>query len=262
MSNDSKQKYKKDVIRFALFLGELMLSNGAETYLVEDTIIRICKSRGFNHINVFTSPTTIIISDDRFDGLTFMKIIKNRGINLQKVSLLNNFSREFVVNTNLSIDESLEILKDINSSQTYPPIVVSISTGIGSAFFAGLLGGNDIVSFIFTFITSIFAVVIYKQMMKLSSIPAFSSLLASTFIAIVGVLLTEFTILETPKMLIVGSIMPLLPGVAFIKGIRDLISGDLISGVSRAFDATITAISIASGVGIILDAWIRLGGGF
>ena len=45
-------------------------------------------------------------------------------------------------------------------------------------------------------------------------------------------------------MLIVGSIMPLLPGVSFIKGIRDLISGDLISGVDHDFEADITAIAI------------------
>jgi len=63
-------------------------------------------------------------------------------------------------------------------------------------------------------------------------------------------------------MLIVGSIMPLLPGVSFIKGIRDLISGDLMSGVARAFDAGMTALSIACGVGLILDTWLRLGGAF
>ena len=53
-----------------------MLVNGAETYRVDDTILRICKSRGFNHINVFTSPTVIIISDSRFDGYSFMASIK------------------------------------------------------------------------------------------------------------------------------------------------------------------------------------------
>ena len=130
------------------------------------------------------------------------------------------------------------------------------------AFFAGLLGGNNLATFLCTFITSIFAVIFYNKIMKLSSIPAFSSLLASTFIAMVGVLLSHIGILDTPRMLIVGSIMPLLPGVSFIKGIRDLISGDLISGVARAFDAGMTAIAIACGVGLILDLWVRLGGVF
>ncbi|MDY2735580.1 threonine/serine exporter family protein, partial [Intestinibacter sp.] len=67
-------------------------------------------------------------------------------------------------------------------------------------------------------------------------------------------------ILNDPKMLIVGSIMPLLPGVAFVKGLRDLISGDLVSGVSRVFEAFLIAAAIAIGVGSVLDFWIRFGG--
>ena len=247
MNSEYNTDYKKDILRLAIFIGELMLSNGAETYRVEDSILRICKSRGFNHINVFTSPTVIIISDDRFDGLTFMKTIKSRSIDLNKISLLN---------------DAMAKLKDIIQSSSYSSKLIYFCTGIGSAFFAGLLGGNNLATFLCTFITSIFAVILYNKIMKLSSIPAFSSLLASTFIAIVGVLLSHIGILDTPRMLIVGSIMPLLPGVSFIKGIRDLISGDLISGVARAFDAGMTAIAIACGVGLILDLWVRLGGVF
>ncbi|MGL5311920.1 MAG: threonine/serine exporter family protein [Peptostreptococcaceae bacterium] len=262
MNNEYNQDYKKDVLRLALFLGELMLANGAETYRVEDSVLRICRSRGFYHISVFTSPTVIIISDERFDGLSFMKTIKSRSINLSKISTLNNFSREFVNNSDLPIEEAIEQLRTLGNSSNYPAYVVNIATGLGSAFFACLLGGNNIVNFIFTFITSILAVIFYNKMMRLSSIPAFSSLSASFFIALAGVFFTQIGVLDTPRMLIVGSIMPLLPGVSFIKGIRDLISGDLISGVARAFDAGMTAVSIACGVGFVLDLWIRLGGLF
>ena len=182
MNNEFNQDYKKDVLRLALFLGELMLANGAETYRVEDSVIRICKSRGFNHINVFTSPTVIIISDDRFDGLSFMKTIKSRSINLNALSLLNNFSREFVSNPNLCVDTAIKELRALNEndSSKYPSYILNIATGLGSAFFACLLGGNNIVNFIFTFITSIFAVIFYNNMMKLSSISAFSSLSSSS----------------------------------------------------------------------------------
>lgn len=257
MSQEYNQNYKKDVLRLSLFIGELMLANGAETYRVEDSIIRICSSRGFKHINVFTSPTVIIISDERFDGLSFMKTIKSRSINLQKISLLNNFSREFVNNTDLTIDDAMNQLKDIVNINPYPQWIVYACTGMASASFACLLGGTHFVDFVFTFITAILSVVIFNKIMKLSAIPAFSSLVASFIIAVSGVLLTEIGILVNPKMLIVGSIMPLLPGVSFIKGIRDLISGDLLSGIARAFDAGMTAIAIASGVGFVLDIWFR-----
>ena len=222
MENKISHDHKKNVLRFALFIGELMLINGAETYRVEDTILRICKSRNYNHINVFISPTAIIISDYRFDGFTFMKTIKSRSIDLNKISLLNNLSRKYVSTPQLNINEAMIELKKINQIKSYSPFAINLCTGFSSAFFAILLEGDNLPTFISTF--------------------------------------TQLNILPTPAMLVVGSIMPLLPGVSFIKGIRDLIAGDLISGVARAFDASVTAISIACGVGIILDIWFRLGG--
>lgn len=260
MENEFNENYKKSLLRLALFIGELMLTNGAETFRVEDTILRICNSRGFNHINVFASPTVIIIADYRFDGYSFMKTIKARSIDLNKISLLNSFSRKFVANKDINLTDAMKELKSLSLITCYSPLVTYLSTGIGSAFFACLLGGNNIPNFFSTFITSILAVILYKKIMKFSSISAFSSLATSTFIALVGLILTQLNIIGSPTTLIVGSIMPLLPGVSFIKGIRDLISGDLISGVARSFDACVTAVSIAGGVGIILNIWISLGG--
>ena len=260
MNIELNSNYKKGILRVALFLGELMLENGAETYRVEDTVLRICKSRGFNHINCFTSPTVIIISDNRFDGFTFMKTIKSRSIDLDKISQLNDFSRKFVSDTNIDMKNAMKELKLISNSTSYSDITKYISTGIGSAFFAGLVEGNNIPTFIGTFITSILAVKIYNKIIKVSTISAFASLIAAIFIAAIGVVLTQLNIINTPTMLVVGSIMPLLPGVSFIKGLRDLISGDLISGVARAFDAGVTAVSIACGVALVLNIWLRLGG--
>lgn len=260
MEHEFNETYKKSILRLALFLGEQMLINGAETFRVEDTILRLCTSRGFNHINVFASPTVIIIADYRFDGYSFMKTIKARSIDLNKISLLNNFSRNFVTNTDIPLNDAFKELKAISAITCYSPVLTYLSTGLGSAFFACLLGGNNIPNFLSTIVTSILAVILYKKIMKLSSISAFSSLTASIVIALIGLTLTQLNVITSPTTLIVGSIMPLLPGVSFIKGIRDLISGDLISGVARAFDACVTAVSIAAGVGIILNIWISLGG--
>lgn len=260
MTIDLDLSNKKDVLGLALFIGELMLVNGAETYRVEDTVLRICKSRGFNHVNVFASPTVIIISDYKFDGFSFLKSIKSRAINLHIISLLNNFSREFVNNKEMTVEEAKKEVKKLSRTNTYSDLTQYVCTGIGSAFFAGLVEGNNIATFIFTFITSILAVKLYNKIIEISKIPAFASLISSAFIAFIGVILTQLNIISAPTMLVVGSIMPILPGVAFMKGIRDLIAGDLVSGVARAFDAGVTAISIACGVGIILDVWLRLGG--
>lgn len=251
---------KKDVLRLATFMGELMLSSGAETYRIEDSIKRVCASRGFNHVNVFIAPATIIVSDDRFDGYTFMKVIKQRVINLNKVDLLNCFSRQFVSTPDMSVDEAVEILKSLGNENPYSKFETYTATAVGSASFAILAGGNDAVTATLTLITAILAMKVSDFINWLTKIPIFATLVTSIAIALSGVVLTEIGILNTPKMLVVGTIMPLLPGVPFIKAVRDLISGELMSGLGRLFDAGIIATAIASGVGIIMNIYIQKGG--
>ena len=126
MTEKNTHNYKKDVLRLATFIGQLMLSNGAETYRVDDTIKRICSSRGFTHINVFMAPNTIIVSDDRFDGYTFMKVIESRCINLNKIDLLNDFSRRFVSQADMSVGNAIKELKNIEEKSPHTQRAVNI----------------------------------------------------------------------------------------------------------------------------------------
>ncbi|MEG0856877.1 MAG: threonine/serine exporter family protein [Terrisporobacter sp.] len=260
MTEQNNHQYKKDVLRLATFIGQLMLANGAETYRVEDTVKRICKSRGFFHINVFMAPNTIIVSDDRFDGYTFMKVIENRCINLNLIDLLNDASRKIVNDTDMSIDEAIEKLKHLENKPPHTQRIVNIWTAIGSSSFAVLVGGDNILTFMLTLITSVIAMITFNKVKKISNIPIFATLVSSMTIGFCGIGLVEFGILETPKMLIVGSIMPLLPGVPFIKAVRDLVSGELMSGVGRVIDAGIIATAIAVGVGMAMNTYVKWGG--
>ncbi|MGL6106219.1 threonine/serine exporter family protein [Romboutsia sp.] len=260
MKEQNNYKYKKDVLRLATFIGQLMLANGAETFRVDDTVKRICKSRGFSHINVFMAPNTIIVSDDRFDGYTFMKVIENRCINLNKIDLLNDFSRKFVSQTEMCIDEAIETLIKLDEVRHHSQIAINIWTAIGSSSFAVLVGGDNVITFMLTLITSVMAMIIFNKVKKISNIPVFATLVSSMIIGFCGVGLVELGILETPKMLIVGSIMPLLPGVPFLKAIRDLVSGELMSGVGRAIDAGIIATGIAVGIGMTMNLYVKWGG--
>ena len=54
--------------------------------------------------------------------------------------------------------------------------------------------------------------------------------------------------------------MPLLPGVAFTTAVRDASGDELISGISRAVEALLVAVALASGVGIALSICYWLGG--
>lgn len=260
MKREFQVSYKKEILRFALLLGEQMLINGAETSRIEDSVLRVCKSRGFKHVNVFTTPTCIIISDEKFDGLTFMKTITRRTINLTKIDRLNNISRDFVQNEDIDPLEAIGRLREVESVKDYNQFIYFLGTAMASASFAYLIGGTDILNFLLTLIIASIGIIIYNKTMKLNQIPFFATLISSFSIAVLGNLLVRYNIIESSTSLIVGSIMPLLPGVAFIKGLRDLISGNLIAGTSRIVESCLTSAAIAVGVGVVLDLAVRFGG--
>ncbi len=56
---------------------------------------------------------------------------------------------------------------------------------------------------------------------------------------------------------IIGSIMLLVPGLTITNAIRDTIAGDLLSGITKAAEAFLVAISIAVGTGAILSLFLN-----
>ena len=260
MKREFQISYKKEILRFALLLGEQMLTNGAETSRVEDSVLRVCKSRGFKHVNVFTTPTCVIISDEKFDGLTFMKTISKRTINLTKIDRLNDISREFVQNEDVDPLQAIDKLKEVEAVKDYNQFIYFAGTAMASASFAYLIGGTTVLDFILTLIIASIGVIIYNKIMKLNGITFFATLMSSFSIAVLGNLLVNYNVLQNSTSLIVGSIMPLLPGVSFIKGLRDLISGNLLAGISRIIEAFLIDAAIAVGVGVVLDLTHRFGG--
>ncbi|MBF8982798.1 threonine/serine exporter family protein [Lutibacter sp. B2] len=252
---------KKLILRIALYAGEILLRNGAETYRVEETIEKICKSKNLKYVNTFVTPTGIFISDDRLDGINFIKRIKNRTIDLSKISQVNTFSRKFVEN-DISFEDALSELQQINKEEKYPKWLVVTFSGIASAFFALLFGGN-FYDFIATFFTSVIVTLSFQKMELLSETPFLGNTAGGALIALLAIISKNIGIVNSIDMIIIGAIMPLVPGVALTNGLRDFISGDLISGVTRVAEAILVAISIAVGVGSILELWKHtLGGSF
>ncbi|SHI52020.1 Uncharacterized membrane protein YjjP, DUF1212 family [Geosporobacter subterraneus DSM 17957] len=248
---------QKKILILALFAGQIMLENGAETYRVEDTIIRICKAYGVSHVESFVTPTGIFVSissDQKEDQvITMVKRIRTRSIDLNKVSMVNDFSRTLTLNR-ISFEEGMSRLKDINRIPKYPQFLRTFCAGMASAFF-GILLGASIKDFISSFLIAMIVyngvTMIGKKNSNLFLENAIGGILAS-LLAILSVQINLGTNLDK---IIISSIMILLPGVSITNAVRDSIAGDLLSGISRAAEAFIIAISIAVGVGIVIHLW-------
>ena len=266
LDKNSKQKNmealnkqeRKRVLAVALFAGELMLRSGAETYRVEDTIRRICSSRGLHYVSVFVTPTVIMIGDDRHDGYSFLKRISNRTTNFERVAMVNSLSRDFVEGK-IQMEEMLERLREVSGKASFDAWIRILGCGISSAMFAFLFGGgvSDMICGLFI---SMGAIKIDLELEKYEVNLFLLNIICSVFVAAAAVFLYKARIGERLDIMIAGSIMPLLPGFSLTNGIRDFINGDLLSGASRLFEALLIAVAIAVSIGSVLGVLYRVGG--
>ncbi|KPU28029.1 hypothetical protein TR13x_01395 [Caloranaerobacter sp. TR13] len=250
----------KKLLVMAILAGKVMLKNGAETYRVEDTIKRICKSRNIDFAEAFVTPTGIFLSVEyRGEILTYIKRIKNIRFDLNKIALVNEFSRQFV-NSNMSIDKGFEILNDIDNIKTYRKSVRLTFGGFAGSFFTLLFKGS-FTDFISAFVISSIVVLVMEYLSKKNFTFFLSNIVGSCIATLLSIISVTSGFGTNMDKIIIGSIMTLVPGVAITNAIRDSIGGDFLSGVSRGLEAIIVALAIAFGVGATLKLSFLLFGG-
>lgn len=263
---EETDKRNKKILILAVRAGEIMMKSGAEIYRVEDTIERICKACRIPYVDVFaTQSGGIFVSLDsggnKSDIFTYIKRIKGGGdTDLTKISEINRFSREFTT-TDLSVDEGMKRLKEIDHIKPMPSPIRLLGAALVASFFSLIFGGNliDFVcaffigggSYLLSQFLSRYSINYFIRGFCCCAIAAFFALLASAVIP--G---------SNYSSIIIGALMIFVPGVAITNSIRDFLSGDMLSGLARATEAFIIAISLAVGAGMILKLWYSVGGVF
>ena len=84
--------------------------------------------------------------------------------------------------------------------------------------------------------------------------------LCSALTALLAIGLNQIGLAPSLDALIIGCLMLLVPGLAITNAIRDSLSGDLISGMTRGVEAVLIAIAVALGPGLVMSLWMMLGG--
>ncbi len=250
----------EDVLNLASKAGKILLQNGAEIYRVEETITRICECYDVEDANAFVTPSGIFISFFKANK-TYSKVIRTKEItlNLEKINQVNDLSR-CIHAKNISIEQANEKLKAIQSQVGYNNALKMIASGFIATFFTYFFSGTLIdgicaffIGVIVQFVASKFDA---KQINSMVKITILSSLLT-----LLTLILVRFQIAQLKDSIIMGNLMLLVPGVAITNAIRDSISGDLISGITRGMEACFIAIALALGAGVTISIWMTYLGG-
>lgn len=256
-----KDSLQKKILKLALRAGELMMKSGAEMYRVEDTIRRICLACGIRHVDTFAVPTGITVSIDsgkeEHTLHTSMRRVKGGNIDLARISAINNFSRIFTT-TDMSIEQGLVKIEEIAAKKTYPLGIRLLGAALVSAFYCAFLSADLIASLcaVLVGIASYLVSIFLSRYDTNYFIKGFCCCATSTFLA---ALCHAPGLTDSFGAIIIGTIVMFFPGSAITNSIRDLLSGDMISGMARMTEAFLIAVSLASGAGVVISLWSIVG---
>lgn len=230
----------------ALDIGESILKCGGESHRIEDTVVRICSAYGVEKTDVFALPSLIIAGIRMPDGRTASHVrrVYKTTNNMYKLDEINEVSRE-ICNGELPIEEVDKKLKEISESVPYSKVISVIGGMVAAGGFAVFFGG-DFSDAVAAAIAGFFVSLL--NIPKLSLVNKMLYTIAQAFIgAITGLLLVHFGIGNNIDMIMIGTIMLMIPGLAFGNSVRDLLFGDTVSGIMQLVQAVLTAVMIAFG---------------
>ena len=243
------------LIKISTLAGKIMLESGAETYRVEETISRICIAYGAQTADSFVIPTGIMVTITYNDQVaTLVKRITSRGIDLNKIDAINDLSRRVQTETIDLCDFNKELIK-ISNEPRYSPLITLLCSSIAAGCFSIMFGGNLKDFFAASFIGAIIKIVMII-FQKLNINEFFVNSFCGGLCAILAIMLLKLNLCSNLDNTIIGSIMLLVPGLIITNAIRDTIAGDFLSGITKASEAFLIAVSIAVGTGAILSMFI------
>ena len=263
-----------EVLEVASKAGHILLENGAEISRVEDIMARIASYYGVDSGSffvlsngIFTTGMADKVRKSAGQASTYgtVEFIPIRPIQLQKVVEVNQLSYD-IASGRCTLPEAARRLEEIRTRPEKSAWEQMAGSAFGAAGFCAVFGGGWMdCAAAFTVGLLLYAFIL------LVSGRYFSRIVSGVCNALVATLLClacyRIGFGTSLSNIIIGSIMPLPPGVPFVNGVRDLANADYLAGITRLTDALLGFFCIAMGVsiaflvdGTLFDGMIELEG--
>ncbi len=179
-----------------------------------------------------------------------------RSSQLNKVTAVNRLSYE-ISQGKYTVQEARERLDEIKELPKKPGWLQILASGIASGGFAIIFGGSwaDCLAATMAGLL-LYVFILYVSNHYLSKIVGAMS--NALVVMLLSITFWRLGLGESLSNIIVGAIMPLVPGVAFTNGVRDLANSDHLAGLTRLTDALLGFFCISLGVSVafMLDGWL------
>ena len=236
-----------EVLEFAAELGHLMLENGAEIFRVEETMERISTYYGVEKKDFFVLSNGIFATGRSFAKVMFIPF---KGTQLRRVVEASQLSRD-IESGKYSLEQAKSKLAEIRNMKLEPAWIQVLASCIGSGCFGAIFGGSRmdcVAAAVVGLLLWIFVIAVGKA--NFSKI--FTNACGGAFATLLCIIFHRIGFGDSLGHIMVGALIPLVPGVPFTNGIKDIANEDYLAGATRLLDALMVFFYIAMGVSITL----------
>lgn len=250
MTENKKTERQEDpeerLLQNLLDMGEMFLSAGAEIKRVEDTLTRMGKACGATKMNVFVILSSIMVTMELPEGkriTQIRRISRSPKNDFRKFEALNLLSRR-CCRTPFPVDTLESALKkwqkEENIGERYGGSL--LTTASFTVFFGGsLLDG--VFAMIFAPVICYLQIHFERYFPNKVTFYVFCSFLVGTVIC----LTSQWSGWYHYDRVIMGDMMLLLPGLALMNSVRDVLAGNTISGIMRLTESLIWTGALVCG---------------
>ena len=234
------------LMELASELGTRLAVAGAETYRVEESIVRVLAAYGLDP-RVYSVPNSLFITIMAPGELPITQLcrMKSTGTDLDAVERYNNFSRA-VCEKKPDPKVALQWLEETDKARkqySFPIVLLGhILVACGLCVFYG----GSVSDTVCAGLCGLFLGIFNRFLGKHNSNTFFQNIAAGFAMALFAYLLAGLGMARNIDTSVIGTLMLLVPGLLFTNSLRDIIFGDINSGVNRV----VTAILIASAVAL------------
>lgn len=242
----------KEILTLAVEVGEAMLRCGAEIYRVEDSVIRILEAFGLDDFDAYVLSNGIFASanEKQEDACSVVRYVPLSAMHLGRLAALNQLTRDICAHT-CSVTEATQRLEACKKVPSYSYRLQLFACGIGCAAFTLMFGGH-LTDAVYAFVIGLFEqmALVFCKKRKVSRF--LTNIYVSLFISLLSLPVAANLLPFLHDKIVIGAIMPLVPGVALTTSIRDFYNSDYLSGTIHLIDALLTALCIAVGIALPL----------
>ena len=249
-------KYKM-IIDVSLLAGRIMLENGAETGRVEETMERmISTSLGIKYGTASFTYVTVngIFVNIGLDNTNFVRI-DHRDYNLEKVTKVNQISRKSSEGS-MTVEELFNELKAVDQDPLGFPLWLELVCTVVLSGSVMLIMNGTFVDLPASMIGGLFCYITYLIGFKLMKTPFIVEYIAALLGGIVAYYINSIMGSHLNSVMI-GTVAPLVPGIAMTNAIRDMMAKHYLSGTIRLVEAVFIAGAIGTGIATVYYLFIN-----